>query len=431
MISFKNKMNQLFSLYMVFQICWLIAGIGMRFSIAHQNIEIWNNGVLTPSLWLTLTGFFLILMTVSLYRFSYFFINMKSRLLNGTFIILNIIIIVTFIIHLHTPLFYDPHINPSGYITIDFHWLGFAGSLFFSMFWIISLINLWKVRHMDGVNYLILSILIYGGGILLGATRLIKVPTVPIAVLISNIFLGYVVIGKRIISPLREKSMKLEHEILKRMKLEKNIHSVNEDRSILLSEVNHRVRNNLQIISSLAHFHAGYLHTYNTKAILHRFQNLVQSMAFVHDYIYENNNLDRIKFSDFLNELINQIRMIGYKSDTVTVRKKIQHKNLTLNKAIPCGIVLYELISNVYKHAFPEYFKGEAILDIGFRNLKSDTYEITVQDSGIGLPENFDLNNIHSIGLRLVKILIEGQLEGSIELTGGKGAGFRLVFDKK
>jgi len=428
MISFKNKMNQLFSFYLFFQICWIVSGIGMRFSLAHQNIKIWNNEILTPSLWLTLTGLFLILMTIFLYRFTCFFVNKNNRLVNSIFILLNIIMIGFFIIHLHTPLFYNPHLNVNGFITVDFHWLGLAGSSLFNLVWIVSLVNLWKARHMDGVNYLILSILIYGGGILLGASRFIAIPTVPIAILISNVFLGHVIVCKRIISPLREKSIKLEHEILKRMKLERNIHSVKEDRTILLSELHHRVRNNLQIISSLAHFHSGYLQTYSTPVILNRFQDLMQSMAFVHDYIYGNNDLNKINFSNFINELINKIRMIGYKSDTLMVRKNIKSKNFPFDKAIPCGIVLYELILNVYKHAFPEHYKGKPVLDIEVRSLKSDAYEITVQDNGIGLPENFNLNNINSIGLKLVKILIEGQLGGSMEVAGERGTVFRLLF---
>ena len=431
MISFKNKMNQLFILYMFFQICWLISSIGLRFTVAHQNTTTWDNAIFNPSLWLTLAGFSLIVMTLYLYRFSYFFVTKNNRFFNIFFIILNISVISLFIVHLYTPLFYNPHLNVNGYMTIDYHWGGLAGSIFFNLLWIISLVNLWKVRHMEGINYLMISILIYGGGVLLGGSRLITFPTMPIAVLTSNAFLGYVIIGKRILSPLREKSMKLEREMLKRINLEKNIHTVKKDRSLLLNEVHHRVRNNLQIISSLAHFHSAFIDTHNSQAVLQRFQDLMHSMSFVHNYIYENNNLSKINFSQFINDVINNIRMTTHKSETPLIKQNIKNINLSLNKAIPCGMVLYELILNVYKHAFPDSYKGKPILYISLQNINAHSYEIIVQDNGIGLPDNFDLININSIGLKLVKIIVEEQLEGSIEVAKGKGVTFKLLFDTK
>lgn len=431
MISFKNKMNQLFIVYMFFQICWLISSIGLRFTVAHQKTATWDSTIYNPSIWLTLAGFSLIVMTLYLYRFSYFFVRKNSRFFNMFFIILNISVISLFIVHLHTPLFYNPHLNFNGYMTIDYHWGGLAGSLFFNLLWIISLVNLWKVRHMEGIHYLIISILIYGGGILLGGSRLIKFPSMPIAVLISNIFLGYVIIGKRILSPLREKSMKLEREMLKRINLEKNIHTVKKDRSLLLNEVHHRVRNNLQIISSLAHFHSAFLDTHNSQAVLQRFQDLMHSMSFVHNYIYENNDLSKINFSQFMNDVINNIRMTTHKSDTPLIKQNIKNINLPLNKAIPCGMVLYELILNVYKHAFPDSYKGKPILYISLQNINAHSYEIIVKDNGIGLSKNCDFNNINSIGLKLVKIIVEKQLEGSIEVVNGKGVMFKLLFENK
>ena len=431
MISFKNKMNQLFIVYMFFQICWLISSIGLRLSVVHQNSPIWDGAIFNQSLWLTLAGFSLILMTLYLYRFSYFFVNKNNHLFTVFFIILNMTVISLFIVHLHTPLFYNPHLNFNGYMTIDYHWLGLTGSIFFNLLWLLSLVNLWKVRHIEGIHYLVISILIYGGGILLGGSRLIKFPSMPIAVLISNIFLGYVIIGKRILSPLREKSIKLEHEIMKRMNLEKNIHSVKKDRSILLNEVQHRVRNNLQIISSLAHFNSTFMETHNTQAVLNRFQNLIQSMSFVHNYIYENKDLSNINFSNLVKHMINNIRMVTHKSDTFLIKQNIKNIHLPSNKAIPCGMVLYELILNVYKHAFPDHFKGKPTLHISMRNINSHIYEIIVKDNGIGLPEKFNLNTTDSIGLKLVKIIVQKQLEGSIEVDNGKGVTFKLLFENK
>ncbi|MFO7889905.1 MAG: sensor histidine kinase [bacterium] len=313
----------------------------------------------------------------------------------------------------------------------DYHWFGLLGSISLNLFWLLSVFNLWKVRHMDGLKYLIISILIYGTGTLIAATQFIEIPTMPIAILLSNIFMWHVIIGKRIISPLREKSIKLEQEIIKRIHLEKNIQSVQKDRLILLNEVHHRVRNNLQIISSLAHFHSVFLSTHNTQDVLKRFEDLMQSMSFVHNYIYENNNLSKINFSKFINDVISNIRMTSDNSDKLKIKQNIKNINLPLDKAIPCGMVLYELIFNIYKHAFPEYYNGEPTLFISAQNISSHTYEIIVNDNGIGLPENFNPNNINSIGLKLVKILIEGQLDGSIEVINGKGVTFRLVFENK
>ena len=287
-----------------------------------------------------------------------------------------------------------------------------------------------KVRYIKGVKLLILSIAIYGSGLLFGLTRIIHIPIIPVSTFISNIILGYTIIRKQVINPIREKSIRLEQEFFKRIELEANIQSYEQDRSHLMKEIQHRVRNNLQIISSLAHFHSKYAQKYNIQVVWDRFQELMQSMAFVHGYMYINKNLAKINFSEYIDKLNIRIKQMYPFSGNLIMKQKIINPILSVNQAITCGIVLYELISNVYKHAFPENYRGKPTLELTLHDLDTDECEIIVRDNGIGMPIQFDFDNIATIGLGLVKILIEKQLHGHIDLIKGNGTMYIIRIKK-
>ena len=110
--------------------------------------------------------------------------------------------------------------------------------------------------------------------------------------------------------------------------------------------------------------------------------------------------------------------------------QKITNPVLSVNQAIACGIVLYELISNVYKHAFPENYEGKPTLELTLHDLNTDEFEIIVRDNGIGMPIQFDFGNIATIGLGLVKILIEKQLHGHVDLIKGNGTMYIIRIKK-
>lgn len=420
----KNKINQFFCLYLTFEIVWLISGIFLRFTLSHQDFLNKNILLYNPEFWLTLTGFSLALITFSLYKFSFLYVNKQNRFYNIIFYSLLISTTFLFIAHLYNPLFFDSQISAIGFVTTDFHWTGFLGLLLINLPWLLSMYLLCKVHYVKGVKLLILSIAIYGGGLLFGLTRIIHIPIIPVTTFISNLILGYTIVKKQVINPIREKSIRLEQELIKIIELEENIQSYKKDRSHLLKEIHHRVRNNLQVISSLAHYHSKHIQKNNSWAIMDRFQELIQSMAFVHSCMYINKNFADINFSEYINKLNIRIKQSYPLPGNLVVKQNIMNPVLSVNQAISCGIVFYELISNVYKHAFPENYQGNPTLELTLHDLDNDEFEIIVHDNGVGMPVHFDFNNIDTIGLELVKILVEEQLQGHIDLIKGNGTMF-------
>ncbi len=201
-----------------------------------------------------------------------------------------------------------------------------------------------------------------------------------------------------------------------------------EEKEILLQEVHHRVKNNLQIISSLLNLQSRYIKDENDLELFKDSQSRVKSMAFIHEQSYQSSNFSSIEFSDYINNLVTYL-IHYYEVDLrkIDVKMDVDDVKLDLNTSIPCGLIVNELVSNSLKHAFPQNMKGE--IYIGLHSHNDSQYTLIVADNGIGLPEDFNFRNPDTLGLQLVNGLIS-QLYGTLNLIKTDGTRFEINFNK-
>jgi len=218
-------------------------------------------------------------------------------------------------------------------------------------------------------------------------------------------------------------------DITDRKKAEKRLRTSLNEKEVLLQEIHHRVKNNLQIISSLLNLQARHIQDQNFLDMFKESQNRVQSMSLVHERLYQSNDLAHINFHDYIANLADALYQ-SHGIDNTDIALEINIKNLFLNieMAIPCGLLINELLSNALKHAFPHTFKGKPQIKIEMNKNRDKTIDLIFSDNGIGIPEGFDIRKTESLGLELVTVLVEGQLEGNITLNREQGTHFHIHF---
>ncbi|OPY26096.1 MAG: putative diguanylate cyclase [Methanocella sp. PtaU1.Bin125] len=196
------------------------------------------------------------------------------------------------------------------------------------------------------------------------------------------------------------------------------------EKDVLLKEIHHRVKNNLQIISSLLSLQSGSVKTENPAIMFRESQDRIRSMALIHEKLYQSRDISRIDFAGYVRSLTSYLMHSYATGQRVNVVVDIENVLLGIDTAIPCGLIINELVSNSFKYAFQDGRPGE--LRIGLAR-EGDLYVLTVGDNGVGLPPGLDYLNTRSLGLQLVNTLVS-QLEGTIELDGSQGTRFRIVF---
>ncbi|BAY43502.1 two-component hybrid sensor and regulator [Scytonema sp. HK-05] len=201
-----------------------------------------------------------------------------------------------------------------------------------------------------------------------------------------------------------------------------------EEKETLLKEIHHRVKNNLQIISSLLRMQSRRAQEQGTMILFQESQNRVQSMALIHEHLYQSPELSQIDFGEYIHSLTNNLfRCYGMSQKTIALKIETHGIKLTLDTAIPCGLLINELVSNSLKYAFPEDRGGEIIIRLVLGT--NDTITLTVGDSGIGIPETLDWQNTNSLGLRIVHNLTK-QLKANILLERSSGTTFHITFPR-
>jgi len=246
------------------------------------------------------------------------------------------------------------------------------------------------------------------------------------------LFLGYE-IKTRIMRTknlqLEEWNLKLNDQIVERKKAEDKIAASLKEKEILLKEIHHRVKNNLQVISSLLYLQSKDFEDARASALFKESQSRVRSIALVHESLYQSENLAQIDFSKYINDLVNHL-MRAYSANMANIRldMKVNNIELDVDTAISCGLIITELVTNSLKYAFPGDKKGEII--IRFLSNKDKECELIVGDTGIGFLPGFNLNESKSLGLRLVNELV-AQLNGSIDVDVQQGTSFKMKFAKK
>jgi PAS domain S-box-containing protein len=200
-------------------------------------------------------------------------------------------------------------------------------------------------------------------------------------------------------------------------------------KEVLLREVYHRVKNNLQVISSLLNLQSVSIRDPETLGLFRDTQDRVRSMALVHEKLYRANDLCKIDFADYAQQLVAMLaRSYQTQGCRVNLRFNLQKISLNLDTSIPCGLILNELVSNALKYAFKGMPGGEPPeLRVKLEMAGPGTYLLVVADNGVGLPAEVDVFNTATLGLQVVTMLTE-QLSGTIEVDRSHGASFKLIF---
>ena len=199
------------------------------------------------------------------------------------------------------------------------------------------------------------------------------------------------------------------------------------EKTVLLKEVHHRVKNNLAVIAGLLGMQADALADEQARTALSESQQRVLSMALIHEYLYASEHLDRVNFGAYVRQLANEL-CVSYAiaSDLVGIRIDAEEVQLPVHRAIPCGLILNELLSNALKYGFPNGRSGE--ITVHFGELGPGRLSLACRDDGIDIPENVDWQNPQTLGLRIVAILAK-QIDGQLTLDrGGGGTRFELKF---
>ena len=207
---------------------------------------------------------------------------------------------------------------------------------------------------------------------------------------------------------------------------EEKLRSSLNEKEILLREVHHRVKNNLQVVSSLLDLGMLYTGDVKEKGILEDARSKVNTMALIHTHLYKEAQFDTINIARCLNNLIEQLSCLYASAGNIDTLIQTSDVHLNINQAIPCALVINELISNAYKHAFVE--RNSGTIEVSIAAGEGGDISILLRDDGLGMPEGIELERADSLGLTLVNNLVKNQLKGSISMHRRGGTEYNINF---
>jgi PAS domain S-box-containing protein len=224
-------------------------------------------------------------------------------------------------------------------------------------------------------------------------------------------------------------------DITERKEADEQIKTALREKEVLLREVHHRVKNNLQVISSLLSLQSDNIHDPQTLQMFNETQSRVRSMSLVHEGLYQSKDLARINFAEYIQKLTASLFHAFGINPYVDLDVEIEDVYLGVDTAIPCGLIINELVSNALKYAFPAGRQGKvwiSLVDGSPRHITAKTalpktYTLTVRDNGIGFPGELNFGSTETLGLQLVNILTK-QLNGSIQMDVEAGTTFTISF---
>ena len=237
-------------------------------------------------------------------------------------------------------------------------------------------------------------------------------------------------ISDPILKNLQEKNMRLHKEITERTQAQQQLTASLDEKNVLIKEIHHRVKNNMAMVSSLLHLQALDIENEDDRKRFIGTQHRIHTMALIHERLYNTENFSNIDFNIFIQDLAESLQMsYSLISCNIVLHLEVNDVVLDINKAIPCGLLINELISNAFKHAFPDRQEGK--IHIQFHTTADDHFQLIVSDDGIGLPEDFDIKKTLSTGMQLI-VRLSGQLDGTVQVeknpTASSGATFQVLF---
>jgi len=206
------------------------------------------------------------------------------------------------------------------------------------------------------------------------------------------------------------------------------------EKEVLLKEVHHRVKNNLQIINSMLDLQLDYIKDEQAIELFKESENRIYTMALIHEKLYQSESLANIDLPEYIQSLTdNLFRSYGVSERAISPKISVEDVTLNVDMAIPCALIINELVSNSLKHAFPDSFEladGKGEVCIGLNRDAEDEFRLTVSDDGVGMPEGLEIQNCESLGLKLVSVLVK-QIKGKIQISTDRGAKITITFKSK
>ena len=236
-------------------------------------------------------------------------------------------------------------------------------------------------------------------------------------------------------TPIPDKNENLSHTILTALdmtaqkkaaeQLKKNL----KEKELLLQETHHRVKNNLQVISSLINLQTHNLNNAELNEISKETQNRIRSMAYVHDELYHSKDTQQINCHQYIDRLAGELyRTYSHENHQIQLNLNVQHIFLDINYAVPLGIIITELLSNALKYAFPENWQNHPQINVMMHQTTGNQLVLVVKDNGVGIPQNIDLKKGDTLGLQLVSMLVEDQFKGKVSVERKNGTQFKISF---
>lgn len=211
------------------------------------------------------------------------------------------------------------------------------------------------------------------------------------------------------------------------MESEENLKSSLEEKNALLRELYHRTKNNMQVISAMLNLSASKLDDDKVYEVFTDLDNRIQSMSLVHEKLYQSQNLSSINLKDYITDLSSSLKVSYHRTDCkISFKFDLADISVLIDAAVPLGLIITELVSNSFKHAFPGREKGE--ISIKLIEIEDSTVKIVISDNGIGTNSGFSTDNLETIGLQTVFAIGKDQLHGNIELDTSSGFMFSLEF---
>ncbi len=209
-------------------------------------------------------------------------------------------------------------------------------------------------------------------------------------------------------------------------KVEAALRASLEEKNVLLKEIHHRVKNNMQVVSSLLHHQARLIHDPEVLGYFKESQNRIRSIALVHEKLYRSSDFSRIDFAEYILALVpHLVQTAGPERGQIHFAPGLEPLEVNITAAVPLGLIVNELVTNSLKHAFPGGRRGELRVDLA--PASDGRKRLVVADDGVGLPEGFDIRSGESLGMQIVLMLV-GQINGEISLGAGPGARFEILF---
>jgi PAS domain S-box-containing protein len=217
-------------------------------------------------------------------------------------------------------------------------------------------------------------------------------------------------------------------DITERKRYEARLEASLQEKEVIIKEVHHRVKNNMQVISGFLELQSNYIDDPVAVEKLQESQRRVRTMALVHEKLYQSKSLGAINAAEYIKSLITDLMNSYSFSSSVDTSVDVDNVNFNIDMAIPCGLIINELVTNSLKHAFRDRDKGKISLSLHHR--EDHTFSLIVQDDGVGLPPDFAVRSTASLGMQLVGVLVR-QIGGEMKAESDQGSRFTIIFPEK